>query len=40
MTEPKLKEMLNEIKELGTLELYVLSEELVKEIKGRLGNEK
>ena len=40
MNEQNLKELINKLKELGTLELYVLAQECVKEIERRLENEK
>ena len=36
MSEIKLKEMLEQIKELELLELYVLSQEIIKEINKKL----
>ena len=38
MTEQKLREMIEQIKELGTLELYVLSQEVIKEIDRKIKN--
>ena len=40
MSEPKLRELLNQIKDLEIIEIYVLSLECVGEIKRRMEDEK